>query len=94
MDAAMGVQFIIYGEGKKTQAVGEVLVVEEEGFRGPERWRRVSGWMRGWMPSAATGKTKRVDEGFETETETDTESLLSVRAGDDTSSIRSYGTMT
>jgi len=89
----MGVQFVIFGEGKKNDDVAEVLAVEEDGIRGPGRWRRVSGWMRGWMPSAAAGQAKRVDEGFETETETDTESLLSARVGDDASSIRSYGTM-
>jgi hypothetical protein len=93
LDAAMGVQFIVYGEGKEADGVAEVLVVEEDGVRGPGRWRRVSGWMRGWMPSAAAVNAKRVDEGFETETETDTESLLSARAADDASSVRSYGTM-
>jgi hypothetical protein len=101
MDAAMGVQFVVFGDGNTKDAdVAEVLVVEEVGVRGPGRWRRVSGWMRGWVPSAANGRrAKRVNEtGFETETETETdtatetESLLSVGGGgDDASSVRSYG---
>ena len=100
LDAAMGVQFVVFGDGKSKDAdVAEVLVVEEVGVRGPGRWRRVSGWMRGWMPSAAGGHAKRVNEsGFETETETETDtatetdSLLSGGMGDDASSVRSYGT--
>jgi hypothetical protein len=96
----MGVQFVMFGDGKSKDAdVAEVLVVEEVGVRGPGRWRRVSGWMRGWMPSAAGGHAKRVNEsGFETETETETDtatetdSLLSGGMGDDASSVRSYGT--
>lgn len=43
MDAAMGVQFLMYGEEKK------VVIVKDE--RGRSRWRRVNGWMRGWVPS-------------------------------------------
>jgi solute carrier family 66 (lysosomal lysine-arginine transporter), member 1 len=96
LDAAMGVQFIVFGDGKaRDEGVAEVLVVEEVGVRGPNRWRRVSGWMRGWMPVAGSKRAKRIDEsGFDTATETDaeTESLLSVRTGDDASSVRSYGT--
>ncbi|KAF2486310.1 PQ loop repeat-domain-containing protein [Neohortaea acidophila] len=43
LDASVGLQFVMYGgeEG------GPVVVVEEGKVR---RWRRVSGWMRGWMP--------------------------------------------
>jgi solute carrier family 66 (lysosomal lysine-arginine transporter), member 1 len=99
LDAAMGVQFVVFGDGKARSEeegdVAEVLVVEEVGVRGPGRWRRVSGWMRGWMPVAGSKRAKRIDEsGFDTATETDaeTESLLSVRTGDDASSVRSYGT--
>ncbi|KAG6986504.1 hypothetical protein G7Y79_00079g100220 [Physcia stellaris] len=43
MDATMGVQFLQYGEEKK------VVVIKDQ--RGRSRWRRVSGWMRGWVPS-------------------------------------------
>lgn len=46
MDASVGVQFLLYGE--------KVVVVDvEEGRRG--KWRRVSGWMRGWVPSFGEG---------------------------------------
>ena len=43
LDGAVGAQFLIYGEEK------EVTIVKDE--RGRGRWRRVSGWMRGWVPS-------------------------------------------
>ena len=48
MDAAVGVQFLKFGEEKKV-----VVVVDE---RGRSRWRRVSGWMRGWVPSPSPGR--------------------------------------
>jgi hypothetical protein len=45
LDASVGVQFLLYGEREV-----KVIVVEEgRGQKG--RWRRVSGWMRGWVPS-------------------------------------------
>lgn len=49
LDASVGVQFLLYGERE-----AKVIVVEEE--RGQiGRWRRVSGWMRGWVPSFGEG---------------------------------------
>ena len=49
LDASVGVQFLLYGEKEE-----RVIVVEEErGQMG--RWRRVSGWMRGWVPSFGEG---------------------------------------
>lgn len=49
LDASVGVQFLLYGEKEE-----KVIVVEEEpGQMG--RWRRVSGWMRGWVPSFGEG---------------------------------------
>ncbi|KAK5137290.1 hypothetical protein LTR08_000260 [Meristemomyces frigidus] len=43
LDASVGIQFLLYDEAK-------VLVVEE-GEGSQSHWRRVSGWMRGWVPS-------------------------------------------
>ena len=43
MDAIVGVQFLVFGDGEKI-----VQVADREGR---SRWRRVSGWMRGWVPS-------------------------------------------
>jgi hypothetical protein len=93
MDAGMGVQFMLWGDGGPSEGLGsEVLVVEETGTKGAGRWRRVSGWMRGWMPIAAGGsRAKRVvgrdvDE-FETDTEagsgceSESESLLDGHGG-------------
>jgi len=49
LDASVGVQFLLYGESE-----AKVVVVEAE--RGQKwRWRRVSGWMRGWVPSFGEG---------------------------------------
>lgn len=41
LDATIGVQFLRFGEGQAENA--------REGKRG--RWHKVSGWMRGWVPS-------------------------------------------
>lgn len=49
LDASVGVQFLMYGERK-----AKVIVVEE-GQGQKWRWRRVSGWMRGWVPSFGEG---------------------------------------
>ncbi|KAL2048358.1 hypothetical protein N7G274_000269 [Stereocaulon virgatum] len=43
MDAIVGVQFLVFGDGEKT--------VQVEDREGRSRWQRVSGWMRGWVPS-------------------------------------------
>jgi len=45
LDAAMGVQFLIFGEKEV------VVKTAGRGNRRRGRWRRVSGWMRGWVPS-------------------------------------------
>jgi solute carrier family 66 (lysosomal lysine-arginine transporter), member 1 len=45
MDGLMGVQFLLYGDG------GEEKIVKVRDRRGWSRWERVSGWMRGWVPS-------------------------------------------
>ena len=52
LDASVGVQFILYGEGNS-----KVVVVEERKGR-KWRWRRVSGWMRGWVPSNGENKSE------------------------------------
>ena len=53
MDAAVGVQFLMFGEEKK------VVIVTDE--RGRSSWRKVSGWMRGWVPSPSPAR-KEVEE--------------------------------
>ena len=59
LDASVGVQFLVYGEGNQ-----KVVVVEEDGARDRRgkkrwRWRKVSGWMRGWIPSISENKGER-----------------------------------
>jgi len=45
MDFTIGVQFLIYGEGQENK---EVFIEDREGM---SKWRKVHGWMRGWIPS-------------------------------------------
>lgn len=47
LDAAMGAQFLAFGEREA------VVRVKDE--RGRSHWRKVSGWMRGWVPSVNPG---------------------------------------
>lgn len=61
LDASVGVQFALYGEG------GERIVVAEAEGSGRGRkwhWRKVSGWMRGWVPSISEGREGRETEGL------------------------------
>jgi hypothetical protein len=52
LDASVGVQFLLYGE----REAKVMVVVDDEGERGQRgRWRRVSGWMRGWVPTFREG---------------------------------------
>ncbi|KAL8751812.1 MAG: hypothetical protein Q9184_005939 [Pyrenodesmia sp. 2 TL-2023] len=48
MDGIIGVQFLMFGEAEEAS---KVVVVRDE--RGRSHWRKVSGWMRGWVPSPA-----------------------------------------
>jgi uncharacterized protein with PQ loop repeat len=98
MDAAVGMQFLMYAPSAKNPQSAAVLVVEAEGVRGAGRWRRVSGWMRGWVPAAAarsssssskngSGRKQRAwsvltTDGYGYDTGTETDSLLT---GTDTS---------
>ncbi|MCJ1380049.1 hypothetical protein MMC17_003152 [Xylographa soralifera] len=47
LDGAMGAQFLAFGERE--------AVVRVKDGRGRRNWRRVSGWMRGWVPSVQAG---------------------------------------
>ena len=48
LDGAMGVQFLMYGEKKE-----EIIVDLNVPGRGRRRWTKVTGWMRGWIPSTS-----------------------------------------
>ena len=50
LDASVGIQFLLYGEDDS-----KVLLVEE-GEGSQSRWLKVSGWMRGWVPSFSEGR--------------------------------------
>lgn len=47
LDGTVGVQFLIYAEGQEQLAVK----VDAEEDRGRKKWKKVTGWMRGWIPS-------------------------------------------
>ncbi|KAI9810519.1 MAG: hypothetical protein M1827_006192 [Pycnora praestabilis] len=52
LDGAMGLQFLMFGESEERE---QIIRVEEQG-RGRPRWKRVSGWMRGWVPSVSPSR--------------------------------------
>ena len=54
MDALMGFQFWYFGDGAPEPTV---VVVVDMGKGKKGRWRRVSGYMRGWMPSVSAAGT-------------------------------------
>ncbi|KAF2185834.1 PQ-loop-domain-containing protein [Zopfia rhizophila CBS 207.26] len=67
MDAAVGVQFWYFGDGgergrSKARDEDVIVVINDEGVRRRRRWRwrRVSGWMRGWVPSVSVAGTPSV----------------------------------
>jgi hypothetical protein len=49
----MGIQFLLYRESK------EEKIVKVRDSKGRSQWQKVSGWMRGWVPSM-TGKERVV----------------------------------
>ncbi len=57
MDATIGVQFLMYGEGDLKRSV---LTQDREGR---SRWRKVTGWMRGWVPSPSPPASENSQEG-------------------------------
>lgn len=66
MDAAVGLQFWYYGDndeamrGRGKDRDSDILVVlGDDGARKKRRfrWRRVSGWMRGWVPAVSVAGT-------------------------------------
>lgn len=61
LDGAVGIQFLLYGDGGDA---AKVVVLEEAGDDGRWRWRRVSGWMRGWVPNF-NEPGKRTEQGDE-----------------------------
>ncbi|KAJ5682375.1 hypothetical protein N7462_005540 [Penicillium macrosclerotiorum] len=59
LDGYMGVQFLMYGPRDTDD---EIYVGmdddDEDSKRGRGRWRRVRGWMRGWIPSASPSRSE------------------------------------
>ena len=50
LDAIIGVQFLRFGEGEEGAKVAAVIRDDGRGRR-RRRWQKVTGWMRGWIPS-------------------------------------------
>ena len=80
LDATVGLQFLAYGGGGRGEEV-EVLVEDE---RGRSKWRRVKGWMRGWIPSPSPS-VREVEEAR------DGEPLLAGRVRSRSKSSGGYG---
>lgn len=53
LDGFMGVQFLMYGPRGVDEDASFIATVDEDRKRGRSRWRRVRGWMRGWIPSTS-----------------------------------------
>lgn len=81
LDAAIGVQFLYFGEGREADA----LVKVRDG-KGKGHWRKVSGWMRGWIPTP-NGSLERVVE----EDASDERPLLERDSLEDMRRHRNYG---
>ena len=50
LDAIIGVQFLQFGEGDEGAKVAAVAHDDGRGRR-QRKWQKVTGWMRGWIPS-------------------------------------------
>lgn len=59
LDATIGIQFLMFGEGDLEKSV---LIRDRAGR---SRWRKVEGWMRGWVPSPSPSASEDVDESEE-----------------------------
>ncbi|KAJ5491095.1 hypothetical protein N7539_002662 [Penicillium diatomitis] len=57
LDGFMGVQFLMYGSSDLDDE-SIVSANNEDVKRGRGRWRRVQGWMRGWIPSASPARNE------------------------------------
>ncbi|KAJ5677060.1 uncharacterized protein N7477_002693 [Penicillium maclennaniae] len=51
LDGFMGVQFLMYGSNEEDD--GSFIGEDDDSKRGRSKWRRVHGWMRGWIPSTS-----------------------------------------
>ncbi|KAF2710075.1 hypothetical protein K504DRAFT_501358 [Pleomassaria siparia CBS 279.74] len=67
MDAAVVFQFWYFGDAEprgrpETRDEEVMIVLNDEGYRRRRRfrWRRVSGWMRGWVPNVSVAGTPNV----------------------------------
>lgn len=58
LDASVGVQFLLYGETQEKLVVAEEQQQQQQGGA-RYRWRRVSGWLRGWIPSGVGSISSR-----------------------------------
>jgi hypothetical protein len=60
LDGFMGVQFLMYGDGPDAEDDGSFISSEGgDSKRGRSSWKRVRGWMRGWIPSTSPERESR-----------------------------------
>ncbi|KAJ5166920.1 uncharacterized protein N7482_005701 [Penicillium canariense] len=57
LDGYMGVQFLMYGP-RDDDDESFTEADDEDPKRGRSRWRRVRGWMRGWIPSTSPTRSE------------------------------------
>lgn len=57
LDAIIGVQFFQFGDGEEGAKVA-VVISEDGRGRQQRRWQKVTGWMRGWIPSPGREENK------------------------------------
>ncbi|CAI7632923.1 unnamed protein product [Penicillium bialowiezense] len=66
LDGFMGVQFLMYGDGPQREDDESFVSSSTGNDRKPgrgRRWRRVHGWMRGWIPSSPSREQASAQEG-------------------------------
>ncbi|KAJ5551204.1 hypothetical protein N7535_000853 [Penicillium sp. DV-2018c] len=57
LDGFMGIQFLMYGDGPGHGDDESFISGDgDDQKRGRSRWRHVTGWMRGWIPSASPAR--------------------------------------
>ncbi|KAH8704112.1 PQ loop repeat protein [Talaromyces proteolyticus] len=72
LDAFVGVQFLLYGE----RDAPLLVKVDDPNDSHRQRWRRVSGWMRGWVPSGEFNRLIRSNSRSTTASQGEQQALL------------------
>ncbi|KMP08638.1 vacuolar membrane protein [Coccidioides immitis RMSCC 2394] len=74
LDFTVGLQFMMYAEKDE-----ELVIKIREEAEGRSRWKKVTGWMRGWIPS---GSAERDNEALRAAMAVENRALLASRGSD------------